>query len=222
MPSIEVFEPGRHVVLLGTNGSGKSVIAMKFLAYKERYFAIDTQDGLDSGDTILPGKPKRIVTPQGLPLNLRLYKRIRYVPKPEYMERSFWDYVIKKFFESSTKKKPRPNTLYVDEAFHLGYGHANFPRWLPKSMTSARQRQLSLLISTQRPRMIPPEVMSEAAKIYVFFLSKEDDIKYVSGFVRKDKLAFQAELMNQPDDFSFYEIDARKGTYLKFPPLKLK
>lgn len=214
-------EQGRHIVFLGTNGSGKSVIAMKFLQNKQRYFAIDTQDGLDTGDTILPAKPKKIVTPQGLPLQLWLNKRIRYVPKPEYMERVWWDYVFKKFFESSTKKKPRPNTLYIDEIYHLGYGHANFPRWLPKMMTSARQRKLSLYICTQRPRMIPGEVITESAKIYVFFLSKEDDIKYVSGFVRKDKKGFEQELYNQQDDFSFFEIDTRKGTFRKFPAIKL-
>lgn len=221
MHEIIVPDQGRHIVLLGTNGSGKSVIAMKFLQYKQRYFAIDTQDGLDSGDTILPGKPKKIQTPQGLPLNLFIHKRLKYVPKPEYMERAVWDYVFKKFFDSSTKKRPKPNTMYIDEIFHLGYGHANFPKWLPKMMTSARQRKLSIYISTQRPRMIPGEVITESAKIYVFFLSKEDDIKYVSGFVRRDKKAFEAELYQQQDDFSFFEIDCRKGTYLKFPAIKL-
>jgi hypothetical protein len=221
MPTIVTPDDGRHIVLLGSNGCGKSAFSMQLLQFKERYLAIDTQDGLDTGDTVLPGKPVKITTPKELKLYLRLFKRLRYVPKIDYMERNYWNYLIRAFFETSTKKKPVPRTLYIDEIFHMGYGHANFPNWLPKSMTSARQRKLSLYISTQRPRMIPGEVITEASKIYVFYLSKEEDIKYVSGFVRRDKKAFQDVLFNQTDDFSFIEIDVRKGSYQKFPPIKL-
>lgn len=212
MPILKLPNYGQHIVFVGATGSGKTFLASKMLEHYDRYFLIDTQDSLD-----LEGKIIR--EPERLSWWIRIYDRIRYVPKPEYLDGAYFNYVFKQLLESSTKKRKRPRVIYIDEIYHIGYG-AGFPVWLPKSITTARQRGLSFWITAQRPRNIPVPVLSEASKIYVFYLNKEDDIKYIASFARSDKKLLEKTLFEQEDDFSFIEIDARKGLWTKYPKLK--
>lgn len=212
---LELPEYGRHIVAAGSTGSGKSFLMGAMLKKYENFFAIDTQDSLH-----LP-KSRVIKDLERLKMELFLFKKIHYTPKPELLEREYFDYLFKTVLDSSTKKKPRPRIIYIDEIYHVGYG-TSFPRWLPKSITTARQRKLSFWIATQRPKQIPVPVLSEASKIYVFYLSKLDDAKYLSTFARSDPKELFNVLANQEDDYSFVIIDCRKGTWEKYPALKIK
>jgi len=213
MPVLQLPDYGKHLIFLGSTGSGKTYLAEKMLQRYARTFAIDTQDSLD-----IPGN--RIRSPDLLAWKLKIHARLHYVPRPEYLDRETWNYVLKTILLSSEKKKPKPRVIYIDEIFHLGFGAVSFPDWLSKSVTTARQRKLSYWISTQRPRMIPGEILTEASKIYVFYLSKAEDIKFISGFSRSDPKQLQEALSLQQDDYSFIEIDNRKGTWQKFQKLK--
>jgi ABC-type dipeptide/oligopeptide/nickel transport system ATPase component len=212
MPKVLELPPyNRHIVMVGSTGSGKSWLAESMLKYYDSYFAIDTQDSLE-----IPGH--RIISPDHLPFMLQVFKKLHYVPKPELLERDVFNFVFKTLLDSSSKKKPHQRVIYIDEIYHVGYGTA-FPNWLPKAITTARQRQLAFWISTQRPRQIPIPIFSEASKIYVFYLSKEDDCKLISSFARTNKKELFETLLNQQDDYSFIEINCRKGTWEKYPPL---
>ncbi len=213
MPKLLLPNYGQHITFLGATGSGKSVLACKMLEQYERYLAIDTQDSLDI-------KGKVIKNPASLKLQYKLQDRIKYTPQPDFISSGYFNRIFKEVLGSSTKRHPNPRIIYIDEIFHIGFGQS-FPSWLPKSIATARQRQLSFWISTQRPRCIPMPVLSEASKIYVFYLNKEDDVKYVSSFARTDKKLLEQSLYEQKDDYSFIEIDARKGTWQKYPKLKL-
>lgn len=212
MPSLTLPEYGKHVVFLGATGSGKTVLAERMLSNFDNIFAIDTQDALEI-------EAKVLRNPKSLGLWLKIYHKIRYVPKMEYMNSTAYNYIFKVLLDSSKKRHKKSKIIYIDEIYHLGYG-ASFPNWLPRSITTARQRGISFWISTQRPRNIPLPVLTEASKIYVFYLNKEEDIDFISGFARTDKRAFRRELMEQKDDYSFFEIDARKGTWVKYPKIK--
>ena len=184
------------------------------------YLAIDSQDSLDRT------KGFKIKRPNHLDWLLKFNERIVYKPKPEYLFKEAFNYIFKNFLESSKKRKPgqilnreNPRICYVDEIYHIGYG-VNFPVWLPKGMTTARQRKLSFWISTQRPKMIPVPVLTEASLIIVFMLSRYEDIKYISGFSRSNPKAFMEVLQQQQKDHSFIIINNHEGTWQKFPPIK--
>ena len=215
MASLDLNTPGQHIVLVGSTGSGKSEFAQAVLNMRESILAIDTQDSLDKLRDV-----KTFSDPHGLGVRLKFHKRLRYIPRGEYRDRDWWNFLFETFLHSSTKKKPKPRTLYIDEIYHIGYG-ISFPSQLPRSITTARQRKLSFVIATQRPRQIPMPVLSEASKIIVFYLSKFDDRKIISQYVRKDPREMMRELEDQEDDYSFLVIDNRKGTYEKYPPIKL-
>jgi len=212
MPKLILPKPGEHLVFAGSTGSGKTYLAESMLKYFESYFAIDTQDSLE-----IPGI--RLTNPRNLKVMLPLFPRIHYVPKPEWIERDVFDYLFRTLLESSTKKRPKPRVIYTDEIYHVGYG-VNFPPWLPKSITTARQRKLSFWTSSQRPAQIPIPIMSEATRMFVFMLNRDEDMKRVAGYARTDPKSLYVALREQQKDNSFIQIDLTLGTWEKFPPLK--
>jgi hypothetical protein len=203
---------GEHLAFLGTTGSGKSVLAEQLLNRFENYFAIDTQNSLT-----LPGSVK-ITNPKNLSLKLKWYKKIRYVPSPDYMNREAWNFVFYQLSASSSKQKPKPRIVYIDEIYHTGYG-ASFPQELPKLATTGRQKKLSLWISTQRPSMIPIPLLTECKRLYVFYLKYTEDIKKIGKLARG--ITLTKELEDIKLDFSFYEINGITGDYKHLAPISL-
>lgn len=198
---------GQHVVFLGSTGSGKSYLAEKLLGYYDSFFLFDTQDSLNI-------KAKSIKTPDQLKFWLKVEKRIKYIPKFEFRNKYAMNYVFDVLSQESKKSKPKPKIIYIDEIYHLGYG-ASFPVRLPQSIATARQKKQSFWVCTQRPKMIPLQVLTESTYIFVFYLSRKEDIKYISEFARNSDGLFQ-DLSNQKNDFSFIRISVRDGTYEKF------
>jgi DNA helicase HerA-like ATPase len=205
---LEMPDYGQHIVFLGSTGSGKSHLAEAMLNEYSRYVGIDTQDSLAVNGA-------KLKNPNFLKQYLWLYKRIHYVPNPDYMNRLSWDFVLRTLAFSSTKKKPKPKIVYIDEIYHLGFNQ-NFPVWLPKAVATCRQKQISFWISTQRPKMIPVATISEASRIFIFYLSRGEDIEYISKFARRDRKGFEKALLEQKNDYSFIEVNNRLGTWQKF------
>jgi hypothetical protein len=203
---------GEHIAFIGTTGSGKSLLAAELLAQFDHYFCIDTQDSLD-----LPGS-KVINSPANLELKLKLYNRIRYVPKSEYRNREAWNFVFYTLANSSSKKKPKPRIVYIDEVFHVGYG-PSFPNELPKLATTGRQKKISLWISTQRPSMLPIPLLTECKRLYVFYLKYTEDIKKIGRLARG--ITLTKELEDLKLNYSFYEIDGVTGGYRHLAPISL-
>ena len=214
MNVIKIPDYGQHLLFAGTTSSGKSQLALELLKQFNSYFVIDTQDSL-----ILPGSTK-ITSPKMLKQKLQFFKKIRYVPSGEYRTKAYWNYIFKTLSDSSSKKKPRPRIIYIDEIYHLGYG-VNFPNWIPIMATTGRQRKLSLWISSQRPSMIPIPTMSECTRFYLFYISYDEDITKMSKFVRKDKRGLIQELNQIELDYSFIEVDRIRGEWRKMPKIKL-
>ena len=215
MGTLQIPPYGQHVLFLGTNGSGKSMLAEKMLQKVANFFAVDTQDGLDIVGT-------RIRSPDDWRLNfLTHYPRIHYVPDPEHLERPIWDTLFRKLLNSSSKRKKHSRVMYIDEIYHIGYANS-FPSWLSKSITTGRQKGLSYWISTQRPRMIPPELITEASLIFVFCLSKFDDKKFISSYAREEPKELMDALQKlRLDDHDFICINNRTGEWNHFSPIKL-
>lgn len=209
---IKLPEYGEHLVFVGSTGSGKTYLAERMLERFDRFVAIDTQNSLDLAES------RTVSTPAQLSSSLRWYKRIKYVPALAQRDRTQWNNVFAMLDSSSAKRKPSERIVYIDEVYHLGYG-ASFPIWLPRAITTARQKKISYWISTQRPKMIPMPVLTESSKIYAFYLSREDDIQYLAGFARNDKEKLVEALLSMENDYSFICIDVRSGTWRKYSKL---
>jgi len=204
-----------HNLFLGSTGSGKTYLAETILERIPNAFIIDPQDCISV-------EAKKIKTPRNLFLYLNLFKKIRYVPQLKYLEKDIWNYILEIIWKSSNINKKKPKLVYIDELYLLGYGQ-NFPSMLPKCMSTCRQRQIGFNIATQRPRMIPKATITETTRIFCFALTYDEDIDYISTFVRRsyreefinemDKIRDACEKPNDPYFKSFIVINTKSGTF---------
>jgi hypothetical protein len=96
----------------------------------------------------------------------------------EFEEKAFE--ATRKLFRSSHETSP--TLLYVDEYYDLITGgglSGHTDRRVLQVIRAGRERFMSALISTQRPRSIPLPTLTEATKYYIFTLEYEDDIDYM-------------------------------------------
>jgi hypothetical protein len=86
----------------------------------------------------------------------------------------------RKLFRSS--HETNPTLLYVDEYYDLITGgglSGHTDRRVLQVIRAGRERYMSALISTQRPRSIPLPTLTEATKYYIFTLEYLEDIEYM-------------------------------------------
>jgi hypothetical protein len=106
----------------------------------------------------------------------------------------------RKLFRSS--HETAPTLLYVDEYYDLITGgglSGHTDRRVLQVIRAGRERFMSALISTQRPRSIPLPTLTEATKYYIFTLEYEEDIEYMRKHGPKLTVAPHGY------DFVFYE-----------------
>ncbi|MBT9145236.1 MAG: hypothetical protein DDT42_01106 [candidate division WS2 bacterium] len=200
---------GEHIIFCGTTGSGKTYLAMHMLDNYERYFIFDTHNALDLEGVI-------ITNPFRINQKLKAYNKIIYRPELKYRTKEAYNYVIKNLV---TKGGGKNRIIYIDEIFHLGFG-MSFPDWLSRGISTARQRKTSFWISSQRPSNIPMAILTEARRIYIYYLSYSEDIKKLSKFSRNGE-KFIREVASLGYDYSFVELDRIKGDFVKHTPLKI-
>jgi energy-coupling factor transporter ATP-binding protein EcfA2 len=214
---IKIPAIGQQIIAIGTRGSGKSelMICLLQLAHSKRKFVIDTQNGLGKD---LPDY-KLIKTPQALAWKMKMWKKIRYVPNNEYRNRTAWEYIFNTIANSSSKSKPKPIDLYIDELMHIGYG-MSFPTSLPILCSTARQKKIGVWIATQRPTMIPIPILTEATTIFVFYLKYLEDLKKIGKFSRLGGLS--TDLREMQLNHQFIELNGLTGSYRIMPRLNLE
>jgi GTPase SAR1 family protein len=104
--------------------------------------------------------------------------------------------------------------LYVDEAYAL-LGGSNPSFHLQACLSRGRERGISTIIATQRPKRIPLITMSEAEHFYIFRLNLLEDRIRTEELTGIDTLE-QTELR----EYEFYYYNALSG--LRSNKLKLK
>ena len=215
MKSIKIPEYGKHVMFLGSTGSGKSYLAERMIENVDRYFIFDTQDVFDFKGAKLVKKPSEAVRAIEKDINKIIYK-----PHRKYQKREINEIIINAIVDSSTKKNPHKRVVYIDEIFHLGY-ERSFPSALPIALAISRQRKLSWWIATQRPKLIPTNILSEVSYIFCFFLSKRLDIEYLADNIRADKKDFITEALGMKKErYNFILLNQNEGIYELYPHIK--
>lgn len=214
---ITIPKYGQHLLFMGSTGCGKSVLGEAMLKHVASFFVFDTQDCIDIQGAKICKKPSEAIN-----AIKNKVKKIIYKPHLKYHNKDINGYLIEILADSSSKKKRNERVIYIDEVFHLGYMQS-FPSQLPIAMATCRQRGISLWISTQRPKLIPTNLISESSIIYLFYLAKGDDIKYIADNIRTDQKEFIKIAMSmKKDEHRFIKIDLTQGEYDIFPPLKIK
>lgn len=192
-----------RLLFLGSNGSGKSVLARQMLAVGyHRVRAIDLK-----GDFSLL-QEHRVVREPGDWRGFR-HRHVVYRPKApydsgEWLDRILdrWYHEAKATFDEKRKAQRNPTVIYVDET--LALAHSRRTEALAKIAVAGRALDLGLWCSSQRPVWIPVEARSEAHRIYAFYLQYEEDEKELLKYAKRQLTLEQ--LQGGMHHHSFWEL----------------
>jgi hypothetical protein len=206
-----------RVLFMGSNGSGKSVLAGAMLAAGGYdYVALDLK-----GDFAPPGQEIVVIRRPDDPRWRVGYRHIVYRPDPDHANGKSLDAFLRRLYLRAQKSGRRhPFVVYVDEALALAQtGHT---QWLQALAVSGRSLGVGLWAASQRPRVIPVSIRSEAWRWYVFFLTYREDeeevVRYAKGQVTIE------DLERATASHAFIELKRGEGGRVlvrRWPPLRL-
>lgn len=152
-------------VLIGATGCGKTTLARYLIEDKNKPYSVVYDAKLS--DAI--GKWRHVFYTDFESIQQSDERRLIYRPSfiesisPEAQD-DFFQWVYNRHY----------TRLYIDEAYAL-LGGSNPSFHLQACLSRGRERGISTLIATQRPKRIPLIAMSESEHIYVFRLNLNDD-----------------------------------------------
>lgn len=223
LPPILLPNYDERAIFLGGTGTGKTQLAMKMADRYDKFVYIDAQQNL---------KPKAsCVYLQSLDRfqwewAFRRDKHIVFRPKVEEQTPQMFNQLLYMLHKrgkprnSKTGLFPSPFTIYIDEAYSLGYA-ASFPHWATKIAVLDRQKGIGLWTASQRPVNIPVPLRSECAWYYVFYLSYEDDINEIAKYGRPKKELQRVLTDDLKFDHSFVQISRSNAEFIHRPAITL-
>lgn len=210
-----------RAIFLGGTGSGKTNLAMTMADQYDKFVYIDCQHNLEpKADSIYISKVDRLTWD----LAFLRDRHIVFRPKIEDQTPQMFNNLLKMLHtrgrprDKRTGKFPRPFTIYIDEAYSVGYA-SNFPHWATKIAVLDRQKGIGLWTASQRPVNIPIPLRSECAYYYVFYLSYEDDIREIAKYGRPKKQLEEMLTHELKFDHSFIQISRKTGEFIHRPPI---
>lgn len=84
---------------------------------------------------------------------------------------------LREQYRRSNKK--RKVYIYIDEAYSLLKFHRSVAEQVTLCVTAGGERGVGVMMSTQRPRWIPVDALSENTRFYVFRLDNGQDRKHI-------------------------------------------
>lgn len=240
-----VLPRSSRAFLVGSTETGKSTLGEILMnAYRKEYseedlpvrtLIIDTKPRfkaeyeLNGVPTFLSGRykkwgygsgiiPDSYVLPKKVPILHELNQVWRLggnIAIVQSESQSEWPEVIKyaeSFYEEYGAKYPR--LLFVDELADF-FEMRSLGDIFRRVARNGRERDVSLIAGSQRPRRIPVEIMTEMKRIYMFELNFMEDIKHVFQFgIPRDLMQpighqfymFDRHLKNEEPSHKYYEL----------------
>jgi DNA helicase HerA-like ATPase len=166
--------PVQRMMIVGTTGSGKSVLERHLLKLYSRSIVIDPKLTLGSGERgggHLPGY-ELARTPRELERMAGRHPHTQYRPEMRYQNPGDFERVFDWIYRRGS------TMLAVDEVFDVHH-HNRAPISLRRILTSGRELGIGFIGCTQRPRGIDRRLMTEAEIWAVFHLRDEDDRRFL-------------------------------------------
>lgn len=222
---IETPQYKERVWFVGMNGTGKTVLEAALVAPYPRVVILDIKYDFpipwERGSYAIVTKP-----PGHGFLGLRFFDpwyrhdRIVYRPEKPYDNGQYITRFLESMFDRGRREgKKRPFILVIDEGGWVAYNGAKTA--LSRLSITGRSLGIGLWLTSQRPRGIPVEIRSEAWRVYVFYLRKEEDRKELVQIL--DDYADESMFAAMDDsEYSFWEIRRAKGgrlEYRRLPPI---
>lgn len=237
------FQPGDRGIVVGASGSGKSTLSTKIMKLWQRDHC--PQGRLLITDDKPRFRATRAATKKPVEARYRDYvkgdtingvildnmknwslvwsKDINpwqtvIVQNPKLSEDDIVKLCVEavaKFFE--TQKPSRPSLAYIDEglSFFGPTGNARHGNAIQRCFRAGREKNLSILLGTQRPKTINLQCLTECSRAYVFRLDYDQDL------ARLQEMSFPQDIEPLEEDHVFYFFNKNPSRKL-YGPLTLK
>jgi len=191
-----------RVLITGATGSGKTVLAKKFLAPMDRVMVIDPKHTFS-----LPEYKPGFSLP-------RFGHSFRVVVRPSRKDDSKMVDLLEKAYRQGNV------TIYVDEMTTVSESFKETTDFLAEIARTGRERKIALWSAMQRPRWSPKIFITESEVFFVFSLRAEEDRKYIAGFAgsqietRIPKYQFWYQRTDADSDPALLTLDLEKNKIL--------
>lgn len=207
-----MIEPGKHAVIVGQNGSGKSQQLINLaLANKQKVVVLDTKLDDDFLFLAVGNEVLQVVESYREMIDLLNSGQFHYlIVRPQTFEldnpTALDNYLV-------VLSKCRNLSVFIDEAYSFHKSGRAGPGYTA-ILTRGRSRKLSLIVCTQRPCWISVFTFSESTTIYAYFLSVERDRKILYDYIGEQNFDELAE-------FCYYKYDVKSKSVIQCVPVKL-
>lgn len=208
---IEPASYQERILFLGANGSGKTVLASEMISGYPRAIVLDVKYDFpipwESGDYIVLDKPPRVGFLNALKWVFGS-RHVVYRPRRPYDSGEWITYFLDRMFDKGRSSgKKNPFILYIDEGLWASYAGA----WqaLARLAVAGRSLGIGLWLSSQRPKVIPVAIRSEAWRMYIFYLRYREDRKEIIDLLEGQFDEWR--LQSSTEDYQFWEIRRAKG-----------
>jgi len=164
---------GSRTALVGRSGTGKTQAGAWLLSTRD----FDKRPWIifnSKGDELLNRIPAVGISIQDDPPTEAGLYVVRPLPKMD-------DIYVDEFFQNCWQQENIG--LYFDE----GYSIPKFSSWLLALLTQGRSKQIEMIILSQRPKKVSPEIFSEADFFGVFDLAIRDDRKTIAEYTGENE-----------------------------------
>ncbi len=191
-----------RVAIIGTTGSGKTVLSKHLLKKQNRIVFIDPKHTLKIDGAKVSRSWK-------VPL---FSDSFSFIIRPRRGEDERLAEFLHKLFKMGRV------TIYIDELSSIVDFFPEATMELEDIVRTGREKGVAVWAAMQRPRHIPLLFLSESEVFFVFRLRTGDDRKHVAGFVGIEEVNKKMPLL----DFWFIRADEDNASLYRFDPAQEK
>jgi hypothetical protein len=210
------WKQGQHIICIGPNGSGKTVVNKHLLLYRKRRrgymcgFATKPEDEELEALTKAPFNFIRVKANKEW--GPRSYPRLLlWPPAGDFANLAHQRKVFRDALQGMWKRGKW--TAWLNELRYLTE-HLRMRQEMNTLYLQARSSKFSLTAETQRPRYVPLEAFSQASHCFFFGCRDDEDMKRISGIGNADPKLIRA-CVQDLEEYETCYVNARTGEIVR-------
>ena len=175
-----------HVFICGGTGSGKTLLAVIMLAYRQEHIVVlDTKGKFNWMGLVSENDNTYYYTLKDLTTSDIKTRKVIYRPIAPELNTQYYD----KFFEWCYNRGN--NIVVVDEAAQVCKNAMNYPEYYRHILQRGRELDVGIWSLSQRPSNINVDIIAQSLHYYIFRLNNINDRKKIASssgqdsFIRK-------------------------------------
>lgn len=210
------MQPGEHGIILGQNGSGKSVMLLEQARRAPLGPVVVMDTKIDEGFTRLAEKESAEIVSSLAEYKRALKRKANKMPDYLIVRPPIEEVTDPEALDLYCQEAYEKTHLYflVDEAYQLHNNGRAYPG-LIGLLTRGRSRKISVVLCSQRPKWLSIFCLTEVKHFYIFRLIDRGDRARIAELTPYNRDTI-------PPEYHFYYYNIKSGEYILFAPLDIE